>query len=86
MNNKEKSSSAKAIADKIEKALDTVRPTLEADGGGIELIGFDEKTGVAQVKLLGMCSHCPMSQMTLKQGVEVEVKKQVPEVKEVIGV
>jgi Fe-S cluster biogenesis protein NfuA len=83
---KEKSSSAKAIADKIEKALDKVRPSLEADGGGVELVGFDEKTGVAQVKLLGMCSGCPMAQMTLKQGIEAEVVKQVPEVKEVIGV
>lgn len=74
------------IKEKIEKALDKVRPSLEADGGGVELLGFDEKTGVAQVKLLGMCSHCPMSQMTLKQGIEVEVRKEVPEVKEVIGV
>jgi Fe-S cluster biogenesis protein NfuA len=74
------------IKEKIEKALDEVRPSLEADGGGVELVGFDEKTGVAQVRLLGMCSHCPMSQMTLKQGIEVEVKKQVPEVIEVIGV
>lgn len=73
------------IKEKIEKALDTVRPSLEADGGGVELVGFDEKTGVAQVKLLGMCSGCPMAQMTLKQGIEAEVVKQVPEVKEVIG-
>lgn len=74
------------IHEKIEKALDTVRPTLKADGGDVQLIGFDEKTGIVQVQLMGMCSHCPMGQITLKQGIEVEVKKQVPEVKEVVGV
>jgi len=74
------------IQEKIEKALETIRPTLQADGGDVKFVGFDEKTGVAQVSLLGMCTHCPMAQITLKQGIEVEVKKMVPEVKEVVGV
>lgn len=74
------------IQEKIEKALEKIRPTLQADGGDVQLVGFDEKTGVAQVSLLGMCTHCPMAQITLKQGIEVEVKKMVPEVKEVVGV
>ncbi len=72
--------------DKIKKALDVVRPSLKADGGDVELVAWDEKTGIAQVKMLGMCSGCPMASMTLKQGIEVEVKKVVPEVKEVISV
>ncbi len=76
----------KSIEEKIKKALEEVRPTLQADGGDIEFVSFDEKTGVAQVKMVGMCAHCPMSQMTLKQGVEVEVRKNVPEVREVVGV
>ena len=74
------------IVEKIEKALEKVRPTLQADGGDVQFVGFDEKTGIAQVSLVGMCKHCPMSQITLKQGIEVEVKKMVPEVKEVVGV
>ncbi len=71
---------------KIEKALDKIRPSLQADGGDVEFVGFDEKIGVVKVKLVGMCAHCPMSQITLKQGIEEEVKKEVPEVKEVIAV
>ena len=71
---------------KIEKALDKIRPSLAADGGDVEFAGFDEKTGIVKVRLVGMCAHCPMSQITLKQGIEEEVKKEVPEVKEVIAV
>lgn len=74
------------IEEKIKKALEKVRPSLQADGGDVQFVGFDEKTGIAQVSLLGMCTHCPMSQITLKQGIEVEVMKLVPEVKEVVGV
>lgn len=75
-----------SITKKIEKALDKIRPTMQADGGDIEFVNFDEKTGIVQVKMIGMCAHCPMSQITLKQGVEVELKKEIPEVKEVINV
>ncbi len=74
------------MENKIKKALDTVRPMLQADGGDVEFVSFDEKTGIVQVQLMGMCSHCPMSQVTLKQGIEEEVKKAVPEVKEVVAV
>lgn len=81
-----KPSSAKASEDKIEKALDKIRPSLQADGGDVEFVGFDEKTGIVKVRLVGMCAHCPMSQITLKQGIEEEVKKEVPGVKEVIAV
>ena len=74
------------MKNKIEKALDKIRPTLQADGGDVEFVEFDEKTGIVKVKLVGMCAHCPMSQITLKQGIEEEIKKEVPEVKEVISV
>jgi len=74
------------IEEKIKKALENVRPHLQADSGDVAFIGWDEKTGLVQVQLAGMCSGCPMAQVTLKQGIEAEIKKAVPEVKEVIAV
>ena len=71
---------------KIEEALAKVRPMLQMDGGDVQFVSFNGKTGVVQVELQGMCSHCPMSQVTLKQGIEEEIKKAVPEVKEVVAV
>ena len=73
------------LENKIKKALEKVRPSLQADGGDIKFIGWYPETGIVQVQLIGMCAHCPMSQMTLKQGIEVELKKQIPEIKEVIN-
>ncbi len=81
-----KPSSAKATEGKIKKALDKIRPSLQADGGDVEFVGWDEKTGIVKVRLAGMCVGCPMAQITLKQGVEVEIKKEVPDVKEVVAV
>ena len=74
------------MEEKIKKALDKVRPMLQADGGDVEFAGWDEKTGTVRVRLAGMCAGCPMAQMTLKQGIEVEIKKEVPQVKQVIAV
>ena len=68
---------------KIKKSLDKVRPGLQADGGDVEYVGFNEKTGVVQVRLKGMCLGCPMSQMTLKEGIEKTIKEDVKEVKSV---
>jgi len=68
---------------KIQKAVDKIRPGLQADGGDIEVVGFDEKSGTLDVRLTGMCAHCPMARLTLKEGVEKELKKTVPEVKRV---
>jgi Fe-S cluster biogenesis protein NfuA len=68
----------------VEKALENIRPSLQADGGDIELV--DVEDGVVKVRLTGACSGCPMSTMTLKQGVEAQLKKEVPEIKEVITV
>jgi Fe-S cluster biogenesis protein NfuA len=76
----------KNTKEKIIAVLNKLRPSLQADGGDVELVDFNEKTGVASVRLVGMCAHCPMSQITLKQGIEAEIKKEVPEVKEVKAV
>lgn len=65
----------------VEKALEKIRPSLRADGGDIELI--DVVDGVVKVRLTGACGGCPMSQMTLKMGVEKVLKQQVPQVKSV---
>lgn len=72
------------MREKVEKAIDEIRPFLQADGGNIELIDIQE--GIVKVKLVGACGSCPMSQMTLKRGVEARLKAQIPEVKEVIAV
>ena len=72
--------------DKIKKVLDEVRPQLQMDGGDVEFVSFDEASGVLKVKLQGACSGCPMSQITLQQGIGQAVKEKVPEVKEVVAV
>jgi len=74
------------MKDDIEKVLDQVRPALRMDGGGIELIDVDESTGVVRVKLQGACVGCPMSQITLKMGVEAALRDAIPEITEVIAV
>ena len=73
------------MKEQIERALDKIRPALQRDGGDIELVDVEEN-GVVKVRLTGACSGCPMSQMTLKQGVERIVKQLVPEVKTVESV
>jgi Fe-S cluster biogenesis protein NfuA len=73
----------KKILSKIEVALEEIRPFLEADGGDINFIELTDKW-IVKVKLLGACSSCNISMMTLKNGVEMAVKRAVPEVKEVI--
>ncbi len=72
------------MKEKVEKVLDKVRPNLMADGGNVELV--DVEDGVVKVKLKGACEGCPMSQMTLKMGIERILKKEIPEVKEVVSV
>ncbi len=69
------------IVDRVEKALEELRPRLQADGGDIEFLGVDN--GVVKVKLTGACAGCPMSTMTLKMGVEQHLKKRIPEIVEV---
>jgi len=74
------------MKDRIEKALDKIRPSLQFDGGDVELIDVDEKEGIVKVKLTGACGGCPMSQMTLTFGVEKAIKEEIPEIKKVIAV
>lgn len=74
------------IIEKIKQALEKIRPQLQMDGGDVHFISYNEKTGIAKVEMSGMCSHCPMAEITLKQGIETEIKKAVPEVKEVKAV
>ena len=66
------------MKEKVEKALSEIRPSLQADGGDVEFV--DIQNGIVKVRLTGACGGCPMSQMTLKQGIEQVVKKAVPEV------
>ncbi|MDK2954508.1 MAG: hypothetical protein PWQ57_4 [Desulfovibrionales bacterium] len=73
------------MREKVEAALATVRPTLQNDGGDVELVDITED-GVVKVRLQGACHGCPMSQMTLKSGIERVILKAVPEVKAVEAV
>ena len=73
------------IKERVLKALDSVRPGLQADGGDVELVRIDEG-GKVIVKLVGACGGCPMSQITLYQGIERILKMQVPEVSSVEAV
>ncbi len=69
----------------VQKAIDQIRPNLQADGGDVELIDVGED-GVVKVKLIGACHGCPMAQMTLKNGIEKFLKQEVPAVKSVVSV
>jgi len=70
--------------EKIQGILEEIRPSLQADGGDVELV--DVKDGVVSVRLKGACGSCPMSTMTLKMGIERILKAKAPEVKEVVSV
>ncbi len=72
------------MREKVEQALSKIRPMLERDGGSVELI--DVEGSVVKVRLTGACHGCPMSQMTLKSGIERIIKQEVPEVTEVVSV
>ncbi len=73
------------MKEKIQAALEKVRPFLQRDGGDVELIDVTED-GVVKVKLTGACGGCPMATMTLKHGVERAIREDVPEVKSVVAV
>jgi Fe-S cluster biogenesis protein NfuA len=72
------------MQDKIAKVLDKIRPQLIMDGGDVKLI--EVNNGTVKVKLTGACAGCPMSTMTLKMGIEKILKKEIPEIKEVVAV
>ena len=71
------------MKERVEAAINKVRPALQADGGNVELVDVSAD-GIVKVKLTGACGSCPMSQMTLKMGIERVIKEEVPEVKEVV--
>jgi len=73
------------MEDKVRNALEGIRPTLQADGGDLELVEVTPD-GVVRVRLVGACHSCPMAEFTLKQAVEERLKEEVPEVTEVVAV
>jgi Fe-S cluster biogenesis protein NfuA len=73
------------IKEKVLGAMEQLRPFMNADGGDVEFVEINDD-GVVVVRLLGACSDCSMSMMTLKAGLEEAVKKEVPEVKEVVAI
>ncbi len=73
------------MKEKVEEAIKDIKPSLRADGGDVELLEVTEE-GIVKVRLMGACSGCMMSQVTLKSGIENYLKQQVPEVKEVVAV
>ena len=74
-----------AIKERVEKALEKIRPYLVADGGDIAMVDITEDM-VLRVELKGACHGCPFSMQTMKAGVEIAVKKEVPEIKEVVEI
>ena len=73
------------LKERVEAALEKIKPALQADGGDVELVDVTSD-GIVKVKLKGACLGCPMSQMTLKMGIGRTLKKEVPEVKDVVEV
>ena len=76
---------SETIEQQIEQVLEQVRPALRMDGGGIEFVRYDKSTGAVHVRMQGACVGCPMSEITLKMGVEAALQDAIPEIKEVIA-
>ena len=70
---------------KIEDVLETIRPALRSDGGDVEFIDYDTDEGIVQVRLVGACGSCPVSMLTLKQGIERRIMLAVPEVRGILA-
>ena len=75
-----------AAYDQIQEVLDSIRPAIQADGGDVELLTYDQESGLVEVRLMGACESCPISMMTLKEGIERRLKASVPGVAEVTAV
>jgi Fe-S cluster biogenesis protein NfuA len=73
------------MKEEVKKVIDRIRPSLQADGGDVELIDVGDD-GVVKVRLVGACHGCPMAQTTLKNGIEKVLKQEVPAVKSVVSV
>ena len=74
-----------SVRSQIEDVLESIRPALQSDGGDVEFLGFREPDGVVEVKLIGACESCPISMLTLKQGIERRLRSTIPEVTEVVA-
>ncbi len=72
--------------ERIEEVLASLRPAIQADGGDVELVRYREEEGIVEVRLMGACESCPISMMTLKEGIERRVREVVPGVTEVTAV
>ena len=72
------------MREKVQQVIEKIRPLLQRDGGDIQLV--DVADGIVKVRLQGACGSCPMSAMTLKMGVEKQLKQEIPEIKEVVSV
>jgi Fe-S cluster biogenesis protein NfuA len=72
------------LKESVQKALNDIRPSLQADGGDVVLVDVSDE-GVVKVRLTGACQGCPMGMQTLKMGIEKQLKQKVPQVKEVVG-
>ncbi len=86
MNDAMASAPTRPARDRIEEVLASIRPAIRADGGDIELVGFDELTGVVRIRMVGACYACPMSTLTLKAGIEQRLRMLIPEVRSVESV
>ncbi len=75
---------ADSIQKKVQDALDEIRPQIQMDGGDVELVAVENK--IVKVRLVGHCAGCPMSQMTLKNGIEAHIKSKIPEIQKVEAV
>jgi Fe-S cluster biogenesis protein NfuA len=71
---------------KIEAVIEEIRPAVRADGGDVELVGYDAEEGRVELRLVGACHCCPYSLMTLKGGIEHRLREELPEVKTVVAV
>ena len=72
------------MKEKIQEAIDKIKPMLQADGGDVEFVDYED--GIVKVRLQGACAGCPMSQMTVKNGIERVLKQEIPEIKSVESV
>ncbi len=72
------------MKERVEEVINKIRPMLQADGGDVELVEIED--GIVKVRLQGACAGCPMSQMTLKNGIERMMKQEIPEIKSVENV
>ena len=79
-----KKSPKKNLETKIRQVLESIRPMIQLDGGDVDFVSYDTEKNVLLVRLSGACQGCPMSEITLKQGIEQMIKDKLPQVKEVV--